>query len=170
MAKTDSSSTSSSDRPSRPTAFTPARRKRSRTVKKAATVSVIVALAIGLAIFAYKYNEVKNEAKRLSDPKAAAQKQVTDLVDQVGKLVELPSGEAPTIATVTDKTKLNSQAFFKNAQNDDKVLIFTKAKRAVLYRPSTNKVIEVAPLNIGNNNSDTFDGTQKDTITDNKTP
>jgi hypothetical protein len=55
------------------------------------------------------------------------------------------------VATVSDASKLQSQQFFAKAQNGDKVLIFTNAKRAVLYRPSTNKVIEYAPVNIGNN-------------------
>lgn len=167
MAKTDSSST---ERPSRPTAFTPKRRK-NRTVKRLAIVVLIAALAVGLAVFAYKYDQANKEAKRLSDPKAAAEKQVTDLITDVSKLVELPTGETPTIATVTDKTKLNSQAFFKNARNGDKVLIYTQAKRAVLYRPSSKKVIEVAPLNIGSSNDTegtTTDSSQEQTT--DKTP
>lgn len=72
-----------------------------------------------------------------------------ELVTKVGKLIELPSGETPTIATVTDVTKVKDQAFFVNAQNGDKLLIYPQAKKAILYRPSTNKVINVAPLVIG---------------------
>lgn len=139
------------------------------TVKKVAVIAVIAVLAVGLAVFAYKYDQANKEAQRLADPKVAAEQQVSDLVSQVGALVELPSSEVPTIATVTDKSKLNSQAFFKNAQNGDKVLIFTQAKRAVLYRPSTNKVIEVAPLNIGND-AQSNAGTEKDNTDENNTP
>jgi uncharacterized protein HemX len=154
MAKTDE--TSSSERQSRPTAYTPSRRKSKRlTPKKVLVLLLIVVLAAGAGYFAYKYNQANNEAKRLADPKIAATQQVNDLVAQVGKLVELPEGQTPTIATVTDKSKLSSQAFFKNAENGDKVLIYTQSKRAILYRPSTNKVIEIAPLNIGNNSSST---------------
>jgi len=29
--------------------------------------------------------------------------------------------------------------------------MYSKAKKAILYRPSSNKIIEVAPINIGNN-------------------
>ena len=41
-------------------------------------------------------------------------------------------------------SKLKAQPFFAKAQDYDQVLIFEKAKKAILYRPSTNKLIEVA--------------------------
>lgn len=68
------------------------------------------------------------------------------LVDKIGKLIELPADETPTIALVSDVDKLQNQAFFAKAQNGDQVLIYTKAKKVILYRPSINKLIEVAPL------------------------
>ena len=71
----------------------------------------------------------------------------TQVLLEVEKLTELPQGETPTIATVTDVKPLQSQDFFKDAQTGDKLLLFTKSKRAILYRPSTNKIIVVAPLN-----------------------
>ena len=65
----------------------------------------------------------------------------------------MPSSEAPTIATVNDITKLKGQAFFADAKNGDKVLIYTKAGKAVLYRPLTNKVIEYSTVNLNGNTS-----------------
>jgi len=56
--------------------------------------------------------------------------------------------EKPTIATVEDRKKLTDQIFFKNARNGDKVLMYTQSKKAILYRRSENKVIEIAYLNI----------------------
>ena len=67
-----------------------------------------------------------------------------------GKLIDLPN-ETPTVATVTDSKKLKDQPFFSKVENGDKVLIFTKAKKAILFRPSTNKILDVAPLTITNN-------------------
>lgn len=77
-----------------------------------------------------------------------AQKDTEALVIKVGTFFDLPTGETPTIATVSDKTKLQKQPFFAKAENGDKVLIYTNAKKAILYRPSSNKIMEVAPLAI----------------------
>lgn len=70
-----------------------------------------------------------------------------DLVIKIGKLVELPADEAPELATVSDKSKLAGQPFFDNAQNGDKVLIYSKNRKAILYRPSTNKIINISFVN-----------------------
>lgn len=66
---------------------------------------------------------------------------------KVGKLIELPSDEQPKIISVSNKEKLAGQLFFLNAENGDKVLIFPKSGKAILYRPSENKIIEVAVVN-----------------------
>ncbi len=54
--------------------------------------------------------------------------------------------EQPTVATVTDPEKLQSQEFFRQAKAGYKVLIFTAAKKAVLYDPVGNRIVEVGPL------------------------
>lgn len=78
--------------------------------------------------------------------------EVKQIVDKVSRLMELPEDEEPTLATISDKEKLKDQAFFLNAQNGDKVLVYAKAGKAILYRPSTGKIVEVAPLNIESDN------------------
>lgn len=76
------------------------------------------------------------------------EKESLAIVAKVGKLISLPKGEEPTVATVTDKEKLSDQPFFKDAENGDKVLIYKQSSKAILYRPSTNKVIDVTSVNI----------------------
>ena len=61
----------------------------------------------------------------------------------------LPTGETPTIATVTDLAPLKNQPFFANARVGYKVIIYTNAKRAILYDPVSDKIVETAPLNLG---------------------
>jgi hypothetical protein len=71
------------------------------------------------------------------------------MVEAVSKLILLPAGEEPTIATVSDPSKLIEQPFFTDAKVGDKVLIYQNARKAFLYRPSENRLIEVAPINVG---------------------
>jgi hypothetical protein len=135
----------------------PAKQKR-RLIKskKALFIGVIVVLLLGVAIgaatyFATKYMDANKEVERLSDPETAAKNEQDLLIAKIGALTPLPEGEVPTVATVTDKAKLADQPFFVNSEIDDKVLIYTEAKKAYLYRPSTNKIINIAPVNIGEN-------------------
>ncbi|MGE5042132.1 MAG: LytR C-terminal domain-containing protein [Candidatus Levyibacteriota bacterium] len=74
------------------------------------------------------------------------------LMEKLGKIIELPK-ETPTVATVTDITKLQNQPFFKNAKNGFKVFLYTTAKKAILYDPVGNKVIDIQPINVINNAS-----------------
>lgn len=105
---------------------------------------ILVLLFAGIAAYFYsQYSALK------ADPAKDAKAEVDKVVAEVGKLIVLPD-EQPTIATVTDVEKLKDQAFFSKAKNGDKVLIYTEAKKAVLYDPINHKIVEVAPINIGN--------------------
>lgn len=132
----------------------PASRKKKSASKKAAVwmlVILIIAALAGGGVYLYgRYQNVKKENDRLtSNPQEAVKKEQENIIKAVGALTDLPAGETPTVATVSDASKLKSQTFFANAENGDKVLIYTNAKKAYLYRPSTNKVINIAPVNIG---------------------
>ncbi len=107
-----------------------------------------VALAAAIAFAGYFYIQYYQTQRLLKNPALAAAQQTQALLSDIGKLIELPANETPTIATVSDVTKLQGQPFFAHAKNGDKVLIYTNAKKAILYRPSQNKIIEVAPVNI----------------------
>jgi hypothetical protein len=113
---------------------------------------MIIILAVwavigGTSILIAKYSSTKSKAQPLQ-VNSKAQMSTKELLDKVEILFDLPKGEMPTIATVSDKTKLEKQSFFARAENGDKVIIYTKAKKAILYRPSINKLIEVAPLTL----------------------
>lgn len=110
----------------------------------AAILIVVAAVAGGLA---YNYKEKLADLK--GDPEKLAQMETQELLEKVGSLIVLPTDEQPTVATVADPSKLQDQAFFAKAQKGDKVLIYTNARKAILYNPQTNKIVEVAPVNIG---------------------
>jgi hypothetical protein len=114
----------------------------------------IIALTAGIVVVTlvpslYFYNQYREAQRRLQNPGEFSKDEVRLLIEKIGVLIELPSGEEPTVATVSDVEKLKGQSFFKSAQNGDKVLIYNTAKKAILYRPGVNKIIDVAPVSVG---------------------
>jgi hypothetical protein len=95
---------------------------------------------ITLLVVGYLLHQISITAK------ASSSGEITDIINEVGRLVILPQGEVPTIATITDLSKLKGQPFFDNAKVGDKVLIYTKAQKAILYDPASDKIVEIAPL------------------------
>lgn len=106
-------------------------------------VSVILLLAIGTAgYFAKSYYDLR------ANPDKVAEDETTRLTQAVSKLYQLPNDETPIVGKVKDKEKLKDQPFFKNAQNNDDILIYQKAKVAIIYRANENKLINVGPVAI----------------------
>lgn len=101
---------------------------------------IVLFLVIGASIFFYSRYQMNTAGKR-----SGAEVETTAVA--VAKLMELPV-ERPTVATVSDVSKLKDQDFFRKAQNGDKVLIFKQAQKVILYRPITNKIIEVGPIRV----------------------
>ena len=71
-----------------------------------------------------------------------------DIVARVSDIYLLPEDEVPTVAAIQDKTKMtDNKAFFLKARNGDYLLIYKKAKIALIYREGDNRLINVAPVN-----------------------
>lgn len=108
---------------------------------------VVLGITIGASVFFYmKYDASRKAAQTGDTPQNA--KETQKLLEKVGKLIQLPKGETPTIATVTDFEKLADQPFFRNAKNGDRVIIYGSTQMAYLYRPDVNMLINVAPINV----------------------
>lgn len=124
---------------------------RTRAIVLMTIGAILIALFAGLYWRAQvKLSKVQKQAQQQSaNPVVKVQEESQQLIDQIGKLIILPSNEQPTIATVNDLSKLAGQPFFANAKLGDKVLIYTKAQKAILFRPSENRIVELAPLNTG---------------------
>lgn len=130
--------------------------KSAKTGKKTSRVMIlaILILIIIAAVSGIFYMRSQTQLKLLKNNPDEISKQATkEILDKVGKLIILPQDEEPTIATVTDPEKLKDQPFFQKAQKDDKVLIYTKNKKAILYRPSSNQIVDVAPIDNQNSQS-----------------
>ena len=98
-------------------------------------VIILVIIAVGYAV----------------RPKLNADKDNLNSVTTIQRLVRrhfvLPIDETPALATVTDKAKLTTK-FLQKAENGDKILIYQKAGRVIIYRPSIDRIIDVGPVQI----------------------
>lgn len=104
----------------------------------------VLIIVIGLISFTsyyyHQYQQIRN------NPDIITEKELESITTSINRFMDLPEDETPTLATITDKEELSDQQFFKKAEVGDKVLIYTKSLKAILYRPSSKRVIEFAPL------------------------
>lgn len=121
------------------------------------TVMLILAAAalagiLSAGFFYYQLGKTQGYFWSKKAPQASQkgeQEAIAQLVKEVGKLIDLPANETPTVATVTDVNKLKAETFFQNARNGDKVLIFQNARKVILYNPPSKKIINVGPFSLG---------------------
>lgn len=117
--------------------------------KNVLIILAIIVLLGTISYFTYDYYSTKNELSEYKDDsELTALKERADLLEKIKKVVSVPEDEEPTIATVTNAFRLRGQTFFARSENGDKVVIYPKSGRAILYRPSIDKIIEAAPVNI----------------------
>jgi hypothetical protein len=132
----------------------PLRKKKGGTKRVVTLLALLVVFAvIGLIGFVIFTKFSGTQDKRSSDNGVQANTQTTttqgddtqQLINRVGALMLLPD-EKPTVAVVSDLGKLKGQRFFANAKEGDVVLMYAHAQKAILYSPTLNKIIEVAPI------------------------
>ncbi len=112
----------------------PKRRTRLYTI-----IAVAFLLAVtGLFLGGYIYLTHEREARALAE--------VESIVATVGTHIILPVGEGPVAARVSDPAQLPREPFFLSAQTGDIVLFYPASKKAYLYRPSAEKLVEVAVI------------------------
>lgn len=117
---------------------------------------VLLFLSLSVAVFFfYRYQQASQNSPGELD----------QIIKELSSIIELPSGEIPTLATVSDRNKLANQPFFAKAENGDKVLIYVQAGKAILYRPSTGKIIDTAPISKENIPQEALEETVSPTFT-----
>lgn len=105
---------------------------------------LIIMLASLTVLFFWLYNDVKND--RSDSTQGQAKETSKRIIENVSKLYVVPEREQPTVAAIQDKDKLKEQGFFRQAKDGDYVIVYTKAKLALLYRESINKLVNVGPV------------------------
>lgn len=112
------------------------RKQRFSRKKKILVIGIVVLLAAGSIIWwMYGRNQDLNDV---------------DVVKaKVARHYALPTNEMPALATVTDSAKVQAN-FSVKLQNDDKVLIYENNKKAIVYRPSLDRVVDVEPVTVSN--------------------
>lgn len=104
---------------------------------------VFVALAlVATAIFGMMYwQDVYTFARYHNE----GEREVQRIILKIEGKVNLPNG-APGLATVSDSSKINRGGVLAEAKNGDKILLYYAAGKAILYRPSVEKVIAIGPI------------------------
>jgi hypothetical protein len=91
-------------------------------------------------VSAFMYMQYHDAKQKLQSNDVAKTNQ--QMLTKLQKVIVLPTSETPTFATVKDVAALKAQSnFFSGAQNGDKLIIYSKQNKALLYRPSTNLIV-----------------------------
>lgn len=104
---------------------------------------ILFILVVALTVM---YVRQRKEVARLTDPVIQteyAQKQVEKVITELKKTVVVPDDEQlQLLGVIKDADALKKdQPFYANVQNGDYVFLFAKSSRALIWRPTENKVV-----------------------------
>ncbi|MBI2550761.1 hypothetical protein HYV73_00230 [Candidatus Uhrbacteria bacterium] len=112
---------------------------------------LMFALIGGGWFVAYKLSLTKassNQAEARRDSYIEKQESIRRLLETVGNQTALPDDEEPTVATIRDLAPLDGKPFFVGAKEGDRVIIYPKANKAILYSTTTALVIREAEVDV----------------------
>jgi len=105
------------------------------------------------------YKKYEQKVARLSTPEGqqeVVKQETAALVAKVKRLIVLPEDEEPTVASILDAEGLaKDQPFYKDSHNGDKVIIYVKAQKAIIYDPNRDLLVNVGPVFIENRGAGT---------------
>ncbi len=76
--------------------------------------------------------------------------ELAQVIAEVGNSLALPGDEQPKLLTLSDEELIavKGEPFFANALPGDKLLIYQNNSKAVIWRPSSRKIIEASIINL----------------------
>ncbi len=133
----------------------PSRLKGIRKLVKLSPKLIFILALVGFGAWSfYNYQQSQKEVVRLSTlegQQELQEREVESLLEKVKVHMVLPEDEEPTVATISDVDALvEQQPFFGGAQNGDKVLVYVKARKAIIYSPSRDVIINVGAVIVDN--------------------
>ncbi len=123
-------------------------RKALDMLKKRKFASVLIILIV-IPVFIFILSQNQKSQRVLGNSASVNSEEAKSILNNLDDFMELPKDETPSIGTISDKNNLPNEAFFERAENGDKVIVYSKLGRAILYRPLTNKIIDVAYIDSG---------------------
>jgi len=97
--------------------------------------------------FIFVYYGIGTQKVVISAEQIAQQKLMDEYIANMSKLMILPKGEVPVMATVTNAENLaKDQVFYADAQNGDIIFVYEKAMKAIIYNPTKNIIVNVGPV------------------------
>ena len=125
--------------------------------RKGTSVILPILLILALGGFAwsyFSYTKAQKQLSALTDPNIRNelnQEQTKALLAKIGQLLVLPQNEEPVVATIQDVEVLAStQDFYKDAENGQKLVVYSAARKAIIYDEAKNKLVNVGPLVVTN--------------------
>lgn len=122
----------------------PPRRRGMARFKQRAAGTVIAAFVVascGVAVYIVAHHSMGGTSHPSGSANTVAALSLEELIAAVGKHMILPE-EMPVVAVVEDVDTLKrKQPFFEHARNGDHLLIFPENKRAILYSPARDIVV-----------------------------
>lgn len=91
---------------------------------------------------------LNNATETVSDE--AVQAEIEKALSLVSRHIILPQNETPVMASIVNAEELIAeQPFYSNTVNGDILLIYSENRRAILYSPERDILVNVGPINIG---------------------
>lgn len=120
-----------------------------KTMDRLLPIFLIIALA-ACAIAFWGYWQSKQKLSVLTNPQQASElnaEQTQKLLEKVGKVAVLPNEPNPVVATINDvETLASRQNFYKDAHNGDKLLVFARSRKAIIFDEKNNLIVNIGPI------------------------
>ena len=114
-------------------------------------VFILLGVIIGIGgtfLYIQKYG-IPSEKILKNISQVEENKKIQEILEKVSKLMILPEGETPAFATITDAATLSKeQAFYRDSENGDIVLVYKEALKAIIYRPGKEIIVNVGPVSV----------------------